>query len=97
MKPAQYWRANKIWHAWLGKQGTVVASTIIHVAGTKQSYLTPYSYVIVDFGEEKKEFMSVSRETLEIGDTVICVLRKTAQTEAHELIEYGIKVTKVLI
>jgi uncharacterized OB-fold protein len=95
MKPPQYWRQNKEWKKWIGKKGTVLASTIVRVSAPEQSAFTPYSYVLVDFGNEKREFMGVGHQTFEIGDTVECVLRKIAVLADHELIPYGVKVQKI--
>lgn len=95
MKPPLYWRLNKNWSNWLGKQGKVIAATLVRVASPECEPLLPFSYVIVDFGQEKKEMMGADHEIFTIGDQVECVLRKTAQNEPHELIDYGIKVTKI--
>ncbi len=95
MKPPQYWRQNKDWKNWIGKKGTVIASTIVRVAAPERAAFTPYSYVLVDFKSEKHEFMGTGHEVFKSGDEVICVLRKTAVLEDHELIPYGIKVEKV--
>jgi uncharacterized OB-fold protein len=94
MKPAQYWRMNKEWKNWLGKSGTVMASTVVRVYAPSPSVFTPYSYVLVDFGGEKKEFMGAGQEIFEVGEKVVCVLRKVAVPEKHDLIPYGIKVAK---
>lgn len=95
MKPPQYWRHTKTWSDWLGKTGTVVASTIVRVAAHQRSSMTPYSYVIVDFGEVRREMMAEGHQVLQPGDTVECVLRKMAESEPHALIHYGLKVKKV--
>ena len=96
MKPAAYWRASKEWSGWLGRRGKVVVSTLITVAAPEQEIMTPYSYAIIDFGDQKKEFMGAGHASLTIGDEVECVLRKLSVGQPHELIEYGIKVQKVL-
>jgi uncharacterized OB-fold protein len=94
-KPAKYWRSTQTWKEWLGKRGRVVASTIINVAEPHLKDMAPYSYVIVDFGKEKKEFMGVVNQTFSAGDEVECVLRRFSVPEKSELIQYGIKVSKV--
>lgn len=94
MKPAQYWRQNKEWKKWLGRSGKVVASTIVRVAAPERTSFTPYSYVLVDFGQERHEFMGVGHQVFEIGQEVECVLRKIAVLSQEELIPYGIKVQK---
>jgi len=95
MRPAQYWRQQKEWQKWLGKTGTVVASTVVRVAAAERAPLVPYSCVLVDFGGERREFMGAGHETFELGEKVRCVLRKIAIPAKHELIPYGIKVSKM--
>ena len=95
MKPPQYWRQNKDWKNWLGKRGKVIASTIVRVSAPEQSAFTPYSYVLVDFGNERHEFMGEGHAVFEINDEVQCVLRKISVLADHELIPYGIKVQKI--
>ncbi len=95
MKPPYYWRLNKDWSNWIGQRGRVLASTLIRVSSPDCEALLPFSYVVVDFGNDKREMMGADHEVFEIGDEVICVLRKTAVTQDNELIEYGLKVTKV--
>ncbi len=95
MKPPQYWRQSKTWSEWLGKTGRVIASTIVRVAAHQRASQTPYSYVVVDFGDIRKEMMGEGHQVLQPGDQVECVLRKIAESEPHELIHYGLKVKKV--
>ena len=94
MKPPQYWRQNKDWKNWIGKRGTVVVSTIVRVAAPERASFTPYSYVLVDFGDVRHEFMGVGHEVFSPGDAVVCVLRKSAVLGNEDLIPYGIKVEK---
>ncbi len=96
MQPAQYWRQNKNWHSWIGRKGTVVVSTLVNTVNPQQAHFKPFSYVLVDFGDERHEFMGAGNEEFLKGDQVICVLRKIATPEAHELIPYGIKVKKIV-
>lgn len=94
-KPAQYWRSTFQWQTWIGRKGKVVASTIIQIAPPELKEMAPYSYVIVDFGDKKMEFMGIGHEQFAEGDEVICVLRKLNIPNEKELIPYGIKVKKV--
>jgi uncharacterized OB-fold protein len=96
MKPAQYWRHKKQIKDYLGKLGQVVASTVIRTTSPGLSHMTPYSYVVVDFAGEKKELMGVGNEMLEVGDKVVCVMRKMERGASNQLIDYGLKVKKVL-
>lgn len=96
MKPAQYWRHSRTIKEYVHKQGTVISSTMIRTTTPELEYLIPYSYVVVDFGDEKKEMMGVPGEALAIGDTVCCVMRKMGQTNPTELIDYGLKVKKIM-
>jgi uncharacterized OB-fold protein len=95
MKPATYWRQNKTWSTWLGKTGTVVASTRVRVAAPNRTQLLPYSYVLVSFEDEKREFMAAGHEKLSVGDEVTCVLRKMSVPDEKGIIEYGIKVKRI--
>jgi len=95
MTAAQYKRQNQDWAKYLGKTGVVLASTYIRVAAADLSSAAPYSYVLVDLGEDKKELMGAGHELLQIGDKVQCVLRKISVDGTAGLIEYGIKVQKI--
>lgn len=95
VKPPSYWRAAQQWHEWLGRRGRVVVATYIRVAAPQFAVATPYSYLLVDFGGQRREFMGVGHEHPQAGDEVECVLRKMGQGGAADLIEYGIKVQKV--
>lgn len=94
-KPAAYWRANTQWQKWLGKRGTVVASTVVHVAPPHLSAFVPYTYAIVDVEGERREYMGADHQLLQAGDEVECVLRRMCVPGEKELIPYGIKVAKV--
>ncbi len=97
MQPAQYWRQSKDWSTWLGREGTVIGSTQVRVAAPERSALTPYAYVLIDFGSERRSFMGVGHQPLQVGDRVRCVLRKTAVTDKNDLIAYGIRVEKMSV
>ena len=90
-----YSRNNREWHRWLGRQGRVVASTMVRAAAPVQQSLAPYSYVLVDFGDEKRSFMGVGQQKLAAGDQVECVWRKLGVASAAGIINYGIKVRLV--
>lgn len=96
MKPVAYWRQSKDWANWIGKTGTVVASTQIRVTSPELSEFAPYSFVLVDFGDQRRELMAASGESISAGDDVVCVLRKMATPDATGIIHYGIKVSKVI-
>lgn len=95
MQPAQYKRTTKHWNKWIGKTGKVIVATTVQVAPPEQARFKPYSYVLVDFGDEKHEFMGSGHEVFVSGDLVECVLRKTTAGDERGLIGYGIKVRKV--
>lgn len=92
MRPAEYWRKNKNWKKWLGKKGIVIEASWITKSSPKFDKLAPYSFAVVDFEGEKKEFMGVSGEKLEMGDEIVCVFRKLSISKNEEIIPYGIKV-----
>ncbi|OGJ37674.1 MAG: hypothetical protein A2383_04145 [Candidatus Pacebacteria bacterium RIFOXYB1_FULL_39_46] len=95
MEPAQYWRANKNWSAWIGRQGTVLVSTVVRTSSPQQDSFKPFSYLLVDFGKEKKELLGVGHQEFQPGDKVVCVLRKISDPSSRELVTYGIKVKKL--
>jgi len=100
MQPAEYYRCSKTWKKWLGKTGRVVASSVIRVTTPEFESSTPYSYVIADIQispkkTERHGFVSVSGQEFEIGDHLICVLRRMGQVDDSSLIPYGIKVKKI--
>lgn len=96
LTPVQYWRANKQWSQWLGKRGTVVASTLIRVAEGALAAWTPYPFVLVEFTDgTRHEYMGTGNQAYEPGDTVECVLRRLAVAGSHEVIPYGIKVQRI--
>ncbi len=95
MNPAQYWRSSKTWQKWLGKTGTVLSSSVVHVASAEFAACAPYSYALIDFGNEKHEFMGVDQEILAAGDQVQCVFRKMETPQLEALIPYGMKVQKI--
>lgn len=94
-KPAEYWREKSEIAKWIGKEGMVVVSTTIRSSSPELNYLTPYEYAIVDFGDQKKEFMAAAGEKLVAGDRVKLVLRKMFQPDSSSLIEYNLKLVKV--
>lgn len=96
MKPASYWRDNKDWSQWLGKAGQVIAVTTVRVARPEQQQAVPYSYVLVDFEDQRRSFMGVGHEKFNPGQKVVCVLRKIRTSQPDQLIAYGIKVAPII-
>lgn len=94
-KPAEYWRERSEIASWIGKEGEVIISTTIRTSSPELNYLTPYEYAIVDFGDQRKEFMGAAGEKLVAGDRVKLVLRKMFQPDSSGLIEYNLKLVKV--
>lgn len=92
--PANYWRASQKWNEWIGKQGTVIVSTIIRVSSDGLANQVPYAFVLVDFGDHKAELMGADDLSFEPGEKVYCVLRKMGQSLPSEIVPYGIKVVK---
>lgn len=94
VQPAQYWRQNKDWKNWIGKQGKVIGTSRVHVSPPDQEMFVPYTLAFVDFGTEKRQFMVAGNQEVSVGDVVECVLRKVASAAQHGIIPYGIKVQK---
>lgn len=93
--PAAYWRQTSDWAPWLGQTGTVIAQTLVHVSSPELAALTPYAYVIVEFGQQRIECVGADHQPLAVGDRVQCVLRRAAIPSPSGLIPYRIKVVKV--
>lgn len=94
IQPATYWRENKMWKQWIGRRGTVLLCTEVHVAPPGFEWLVPYSYAVVEFGSERREFVAAGQEKLQPGDEVTVVVRKLSQPDASGIIHYGLKVAK---
>jgi uncharacterized OB-fold protein len=95
INPAKYWRRNKDWPNWLGRRGEVEVSTRIKVASEEFSLNQPYSFVLVKFEQEKKEFVGVGHEQFKPGDRVEVVLRRQLRQDDGGLIDYRLKVKKL--
>ena len=95
MKTIEYWRSNKKWNKLLGKTGKVITNTFIRVAPPEQEGLAPYSYLLVDFGDQKLEMMGVAHQEFKIGDQVKAVLRKIKKENSEEILVYGLKAEKI--
>jgi len=93
--PAEYWRNNIEWSKWIGREGQVVATTMIRVPPSTLQKMAPYTFSLIKFDDECKELMGVDDEILEIGDRVKCVFRRIADTDGRGVIMYGVKVKKV--
>ena len=93
MNAPQYWRDSKKWSAWLGREATVIASTVIRVAPAGLEELVPYSLVLVEFDStERAEFLGVSHESFQPGQKVKCVFRRLPASSESGVIPYIIKV-----
>lgn len=95
IKPAKYWRDRQEVSKWYGRVGTVVVSTTIQVSSPEFADFSPYDYALVDFEDERHEFMAVPGLRLNPGDRVQLVLRKLTKPDASGLIEYGLKLNKI--
>ena len=94
ISPVKIWRRQKETRKILGKQGKIVASTKIFVAGTAFKKNTPYPVVLVEFGDRQKSFgqlVDYEENQLKIGQPVVAVLRKVRDTSDESIIAYGIK------
>ena len=95
MQITEYWRSNKLWPKYLGKKGIVKAVSMMEVAATDQIELLPYSYLLVDLGDEKLSVMGAAHEEFVIGDQVELVLRKIKKEAKQDIIIYGLKASHV--
>jgi uncharacterized OB-fold protein len=95
MRVTESWRNNQNWAKYLGREGVVVATTLMEVAATDQVAFLPYAYLVVDLGEERISLMGVAGESFTKGDLVKIVLRKIKKEAQAEVIAYGLKATHV--
>lgn len=94
MQITEAWRSNKNWSKYLGKRGRVLAVSLMEVAASEQIAFLPYSYLLVDLGDEKISLMGVASQNFSIGDEVEIVLRKIKKEAQAEVIVYGLKAEK---
>lgn len=94
MQITEYWRSHQHWSKYLGKQATVLASSLMTVAAADQAALTPYSYVLVEVEGERLSLMGVVGEEFSVGEQVQLVLRKLKKEAQAEVLIYGLKVAK---
>lgn len=90
----EYWRSHQHWSKYLGKQGTVLSSSLMEVAASDQVTLTPYSYIVIEVEGELLSLMGVVGEEFAIGEQVQIVFRKLKKEAQSEVLTYGLKVTK---
>lgn len=95
MYPSQYWRENKKWQHWIGKQGTVLAVTTVHTPAPEYEQLAPYQLALVEFSDVKKLFMIPPAQLVTVGQKVEVVLRKGGQTSPEAILEYQLKAIPV--
>lgn len=94
ISPVKTWRRQKETRKILGKQGKIIASTTIFIAGINFKKNTPYPVVLVEFSDKKKAFgqlVDFEENDLQIGQPVIAVLRKVRDSSDESIIAYGIK------
>lgn len=95
--PANYWRRSQQWSQWLGRRGEVIEVTTVWVAVPSLSSQTPYQLAIVDFdGLHQTWPVVASSDPLQSGDQVEVVWRRYGSTDPSEILNYGLKVRKVV-
>lgn len=95
MKITESWRAHQKWSQYLGKEGLVLATSMMEVAATERLAFLPYSYLLIDLGEEHISVMGVAHQEFQIGDQVKLVLRKLKAEAESDIIVYGLKALKI--
>lgn len=95
MQITEYWRSNKTWKKYLGRQGIVSAVSMMDVAATDQVELLPYAYLIIDLDGESISMMGAAHQEFQIGDKVEVVLRKIKKEAKQDIISYGLKASHV--
>ena len=69
--PAAYWRESKHWSKLIGQTGQVVASTMIRVSSPSLQAYAPYSLVIVEFADQRRELMGPPGVEFRPGQKVV--------------------------
>lgn len=92
--PVSNWRLTKGIHTKVGKIGTIVSWTKIHVAPSGFEADVPYYAGIVKFKNGERatfQFVDFENEPV-IGQNVVTVIRRIGKAKPQDVIQYGIKV-----
>jgi len=92
--PVKIWRRKKNTASLIGKKGTIVSFTTIHVASTGFSTYAPYSVAIVALQNGTKligQMTDCEADDLVIGKRVVSVLRRSRTEGKKDVISYVIK------
>jgi uncharacterized OB-fold protein len=95
ISPVKVWRNQKYVARMIGKTGTIRSWTMIRVPPADFGYQAPYPVVLVllDTGESiAAQMVDYTENHLVIGQKVVTVVRKTAQSQTDDVIPYGVKV-----
>lgn len=94
ISPIKIWRRQKNTAGALGREGTVITWTRIHVPGEDFKNFAPFVVVLVEFKDKGRAFGQLvdnSEKDLKIGAKVKSVLRKVREVENQDVIPYGVK------
>jgi uncharacterized OB-fold protein len=98
ISPVKVWRNQKRIQSLLGKQGKILAWTIIYVPPGRFSFFAPYPIAIVELDNGQKitaQLVDCDHDEVKTNARVETVLRKVTEPSTDGVIPYGIKVKLV--
>lgn len=94
ISPVKIWRNQKKIQSLLGKTGTIISWTRIHVPPAGFSDHAPYVVVIVQWetgGAYMAQLVDCTDAHIRVGQRVTAILRRTRDPGEEDVIPYGIK------
>lgn len=94
ISPVKIWRRQKEIRKLLGKKGTIITWTKIHMAGVEFKKFAPYPVVIAHLQSGEKvtaPLVDYGKKELRIGQKVVVVLRKVREGSEEDILAYGLK------
>jgi uncharacterized OB-fold protein len=95
ISPVKIWRNQHHIAAQIGATGSIVTWTTIRVPPEGYADQAPYSVVLVEFPSGDRmpfQLVDSDAESIHIGQSVRCVVRRMMQPSDDGVIAYGIKV-----
>lgn len=96
ISPVKIWRRQKVVRERLGQVGVIESWTRIMVPGEGFKEVAPYPVVIVRFDDGTRsvgQLVDYLPEELQVGVSVVGVLRKVRKASEDGVIAYGLKFT----
>lgn len=95
ISPVKIWRRQKEIRQNLGKKGSILAWTMIYVAGSEFKSYAPYPVAVVKLESGKRitvQLVDYRKEEVRIGQKVQVILRKVREGTNEDVLVYGLKV-----